>query len=188
MFNPEAPEFFPISVREHLPTEELIGEILVPPFQVLASTSEEPRPDNSTPWCEIEDNKGESLGDLEAGNTAGLNIPKLPSGKKDGTAEGNEHLPQQKFSKHPRIRLVIKAKTIDGKSLSWYYERVCLPGTLVPSATNHRDGITAMVVTESLSPTEHPKAEATSPTMAVRTPIHTIDITKHSQAPNRSTS
>ena len=72
------------------------------------------------------------------------------------------------------LRIEVKA--------SCYYERVCLPGTLVPSATK------AMAVTESLSPTEHPKAEATSPMMAVRTPIHTIDITKQSQPPNRSTS
>ncbi len=56
-----------------------------------------------------------------------------------------------------------------------------LPGTLVPSATK------AMAVTESLSPTEQPKAEATSPMTAVRIPIHTIDITKQSQPPNRST-
>lgn len=55
-----------------------------------------------------------------------------------------------------------------------------LPGTLVPNATK------AMAVTESLSPTEQPKAEATSPMTAVRMPIQTIDITKQSQPPIRS--
>lgn len=56
-----------------------------------------------------------------------------------------------------------------------------LPGTLVPSATK------AMAVTESFSPTEQPKEEATSPITAVSTPIQTIDITKQSQPPIRST-
>ena len=44
----------------------------------------------------------------------------------------------------------------------------------------------AMAVTESLRPTEHPKAPATSPIMAVRTPIQVIEMVKASQPPHRS--
>lgn len=38
----------------------------------------------------------------------------------------------------------------------------------------------AMAVTESLSPTEQPKAEETSPMIAVRTPINIMDMQKQS--------
>jgi hypothetical protein len=44
-----------------------------------------------------------------------------------------------------------------------------------------------MAVTESLSPTEQPKAEETSPMTAVRTPINIMDTTKHSHPFIRST-
>ena len=50
----------------------------------------------------------------------------------------------------------------------------------MPRATN------ATAVTESSSPTEHPKAEATSPMTAVSIPIHIMATMKQSQPPNRS--
>lgn len=46
------------------------------------------------------------------------------------------------------------------------------PGTLVPNATK------TIAVTESLIPKVHPKCEATSPIIAVTTPIANIDTTK----------
>lgn len=48
-----------------------------------------------------------------------------------------------------------------------------LPGILVPSATKQ------IAVTESFMPKVHPKCEATSPIIAVTTPMHNIDTTKH---------
>lgn len=47
-----------------------------------------------------------------------------------------------------------------------------IPGILVPKATN------TMAVTESLIPKVQPKCEATSPIIAVTTPIAKIDTTK----------
>lgn len=56
----------------------------------------------------------------------------------------------------------------------------CLPGTLVPRATN----VTA--VTASLTPTVQPKCEAMSPMKAVRTPTPQIDTKKHKYPPHTS--
>ncbi len=52
-----------------------------------------------------------------------------------------------------------------------------LPGILVPSATK------TIAVTESLMPKVQPKCDATSPMIAVTTPIENIDITKHKYPP-----
>lgn len=52
-----------------------------------------------------------------------------------------------------------------------------IPGILVPRATN------TMAVTESLMPSVQPKCEATSPMMAVTTPMHNMDTTKHKYPP-----
>jgi len=62
----------------------------------------------------------------------------------------------------------------------WERRFEVLPGTDVPSATK------AMAVTESLSPTEQPKALATSPMTAVSTPIQMMEMVKQSQPPIRS--
>ncbi|GIX72854.1 hypothetical protein CDAR_72421 [Caerostris darwini] len=43
-----------------------------------------------------------------------------------------------------------------------------------------------MAVTESLSPTVHPKWEARSPTRAVSTPIAAMLVMKHAQPPRQS--
>jgi len=50
-----------------------------------------------------------------------------------------------------------------------------LPGTLVPNATN------ASAVTASFNPIVHPKCEAKSPIIAVKTPIIVIESTKQTQ-------
>lgn len=55
-----------------------------------------------------------------------------------------------------------------------------LPGILVPRATN------TMAVTESLIPNVQPKCDATSPIIAVTTPIERIEITKHKYPPAMS--
>lgn len=57
---------------------------------------------------------------------------------------------------------------------------ILLPGILVPSATN------TMAVTESLIPNVQPKCDATSPIIAVTTPIERIEITKHKYPPAMS--
>lgn len=56
----------------------------------------------------------------------------------------------------------------------------CSPGILVPSATN------TMAVTESLIPNVQPKCEATSPMIAVTTPIQRMETTKHKYPPATS--
>lgn len=48
-----------------------------------------------------------------------------------------------------------------------------VPGILVPRATK------TMAVTESLMPSVQPNIDATSPIIAVTTPILRIEITKH---------
>lgn len=58
--------------------------------------------------------------------------------------------------------------------------RTYLPGTLVPSATN------TTAVTESLMPKVQPKWDATSPMIAVTTPIQNMDTTKHKYPPDIS--
>lgn len=57
---------------------------------------------------------------------------------------------------------------------------IILPGILVPKATKQ------MAVTESLIPSVQPKCEATSPIIAVTTPIQKIDTTKHKYPPHIS--
>jgi hypothetical protein len=60
------------------------------------------------------------------------------------------------------------------------YIEILLPGILVPRATN------TMAVTESLIPNVQPKCDATSPIIAVTTPIERIEITKHKYPPAMS--
>lgn len=62
----------------------------------------------------------------------------------------------------------------------WVVFKCTVPGMLVPRATN------TMAVTESLIPNVQPKCEATSPMMAVTTPIERMEITKHRYPPIKS--
>lgn len=55
-----------------------------------------------------------------------------------------------------------------------------LPGILVPRATK------IMAVTESLMPSVQPKWDATSPMMAVTTPMQKMDTTKQRYPPDMS--
>lgn len=76
-------------------------------------------------------------------------------------------------------RICERFKGWRGKQIKWN-AWLLSPGILVPRATN------TMAVTESLMPNVQPKCDATSPMIAVTTPMHRMEITKHKYPPAMS--